>query len=720
MQVLWIAGIGWDDVIPSNAHNIWQQYRDQLPCLQKLRIPRRITTDTNDSNELHAFSDSSEKGYAAAIYLRTKSSTGVVCHLVTAKSKVAPFKRVTIPRLELCGALLAAKLLKSVVDVLSPVLDITCTHAWTDSMTTLAWIKSSPHRWTTFVANRVSQLQDLTTPSIWRYVPTKVNPVDCASRGIFLSELLNHPQWWGGPEFLYDEHTSWPKTHSIPAENTSQPESRLTVALTATKTDDIFDRLFEWYSSLTKIVRIIGYCFRLKQHYQATTTLNPTEQHKALDAIIKAVQWSAFNDDIRLLTANKPCSTQLRRLSPFLDASGILRVGRRIQHASIPYEQKHPALVPKRHPFTSILIHHYHKENCHPGSTTLQRLIQQRFWIISARQVIRSHLRLCIPCYRVRPKHIQPTMGNLPVCRLQQIKPFHATGVDYAGPIPLKERRTRNAPVSHAYICLFVCMSTKALHLEVASTLSTETFLMAFTRFAARRGPIQAIYSDCGTNFVGASRLFKSVPEYQNAITNHLSTQQIQRHFNPPSAPHFGGLWEAGVKSVKQLLYRSIGNQRLTSEELSTCLTRIEATLNSRPLSAMSNDPADFNALTPNHFLTLEPSTTIPDPDLSTLPISKMQRWRLLRDIHQHFWSQWKSDFINTLQQRVKWTKDNGALHQDDLVLIKEPTSSLQWRLGRIVQLHPGNDGINRVATVKTTTGTFKRPAIKLCPLPQN
>ncbi|XP_029345710.1 uncharacterized protein LOC103309099 [Acyrthosiphon pisum] len=448
------------------------------------------------------------------------------------------------------------------------------------------------------------------------------------------------------PEFLYDEHTSWPKTHSIPDENTSQPESRLTVALTATKTDDIFDRLFDRHSSLTKIVRIIGYCFRFKQHYQATTTLNPTEQYKALDAIIKAVQWSAFNDDIRLLTAKKPCSTHLRRLSPFLDASGILRVGGRILHASIPYEQKHPALVPKRHPFTSILIHHYHKENCHPGPATLQRLIQQRFWIISARQVIRSHLRLCIPCYRVRPKHIQPTMGNLPVCRLQQIKPFHATGVDYAGPIPLKERRTRNAQVSHAYICLFVCMSTKALHLEVASTLSTETFLMAFTRFAARRGPIQAIYSDCGTNFVGASRLFKSVSEYQNAITNHLSTQQIQWHFNPPSAPHFGGLWEAGVKF--------------------------------------------------------------------------MQRWRLLRDIHQHFWSQWKSDFINTLQQRVKWTKDNGALRQDDLVLIKEPISSLQWRLGRIVQLHPGNDGINRVATVKTTSGTFKRPAIKLCPLPQN
>ncbi|XP_025422306.1 uncharacterized protein LOC112692019 [Sipha flava] len=293
-------------------------------------------------------------------------------------------------------------------------------------------------------------------------------------------------------------------------------------------------------------------------------------------------------------------------------------------------------------------------------------------------------------------------MGNLPKYRLQQIKPFHQIGIDYAGPISLKERRSRNSQIKQAYICLFVCMSTRALHIEVASDLTTETFLMVFTRFAARRGTIQAIYSDCGTNFVGASRLFKSVDEYQNAIINHLATHHIQWHFNPPSAPHFGGLWEAGVKSVKQLLYQSIGNHRLTSEELSTYLTRIEATLNSRPLGAMSNDPADFNVLTPNHFLTLKPSTTIPDPDLSTLPLSKMQRWRLIRDIHQHFWSKWKNDFINTLQQRLKWTKSNGTLHQDDLVLIKEPTNSLQWRLGRVMQLHPRTDGINRVATVKT------------------
>lgn len=299
-------------------------------------------------------------------------------------------------------------------------------------------------------------------------------------------------------------------------------------------------------------------------------------------------------------------------------------------------------------------------------------------------------------------------MGNLPFCRLQQIKPFYTTGVDYAGPISVKERQTRNFKVSQFYICLFMCMSTKALHLEVTSDLSTEVFLMAFTRFAARRGPIHSIQSDCGTKFVGASRLFNSVAEYQTAITNHFATNHIQWHFNPPSAPNFGSLWEAGVKSVKQLLYRSMGLHRLTHKELSTFLTRIEATLNSRSLCAMSSDPADFNALTPNHFLTLEPSTTIPDPDLFTIAMSKLQRWRLIRNIHQHFWSRWQHDYINTLQQRTKWTTENGTLRQDELVFIKEPINPLQWKLGRIIQLHPGTDGISRVATVKTTTGTFK------------
>lgn len=213
-------------------------------------------------------------------------------------------------------------------------------------------------------------------------------------------------------------------------------------------------------------------------------------------------------------------------------------------------------------------------------------------------------------------------MGNIPKFRLQQVKPFLIAGVDYAGPIILKSSVTRQTVPTHAYLCLFVCMTTKALHLELASDLSTETFLMAFCRFISRRGPVEQMHSDC----IGASKYFQPVDnfvqstDYQNECTKYLSAPNISWHFNPPSAPHFGGLWEAGVKSVKTLLYRTLGLQRLKYEELLTLLCRIEVTLNSRPLGALSADPRDFEVLTPSHFLTLIPSTAYIDPDLSHVP----------------------------------------------------------------------------------------------------
>lgn len=209
-------------------------------------------------------------------------------------------------------------------------------------------------------------------------------------------------------------------------------------------------------------------------------------------------------------------ASKLRVLNLFVDNRGILRVGGRLVHADLPYEQKHPILLPRTHRFTHLLIDDTHLQHKHPGATTLQSIIQQQYWIVGSRQVIKSRLRLCIACYRIRPQGVQPVMGNLPKFRLQQVKPFTAVRVDYAGPIMLKPSTTRSTIPCQVCICLFVCMATKALHLELASDLSTETFLMAFSRFISRRGPIQQMHSDCGTNFVGASKLFETVYKFTN------------------------------------------------------------------------------------------------------------------------------------------------------------------------------------------------------------
>lgn len=727
MQLLWTTGIGWDEPVPENVLNIWKRYHTELQCIQQVHITRRITMDGTITYQLHTFSDSSEKGYAAAVYLRCDNGVSVRCHLITAKSKVAPLKRVTIPRLELCGAVLAAKLLSFVHGVLKSMLPIDAMHAWTDSTTTLAWIQSSPHRWATFIANRTSQLQSLTPPSMWRYVPTTANPVDCASRGLYPSELLHHPMWWNGPAFLSQDISTWPPI-SKPSESELTDVEVRKITLLVTTHPSIFDQLFLRLSSLQKILRVITYCHKIVRKVKShIVSPSPAELAHALKLIILAVQHQSFPEEyIRTHTQTHKGHSKLRGLNIFFDEHGICRVGGRLDNANIPYDQKHPILLPRSHRFTDLLIDDFHRNLKHPGATTLLGIIQQQYWIVSGRQVIRSRLRHCISCYRTRPREVQPQMGNLPKFRLQQVKPFMITGVDYAGPITLKSSPTRRTVPTQAYICLFICMTTKALHLELASDLSTETFLMAFSRFISRRGPVTQMHSDCGTNFVGASKLFQTVDqftqtkEYQAKCRTYLTSRNISWHFNPPSAPHFGGLWEAGVKSVKTLMYRTIGLQRLTYEELTTLLNRIESTLNSRPLGALSSDPRDFEAITPSHFLTLMSSAANVDPDLDNTPLSRLQRWRLIKDIHAHFWKRWQSEYLQTLQRRPKWFTHEANLEVDTLVLIREPTAPLTWKIGRITQLHPGNDGIARVATIQTATGILKRPIVKLCPLPMS
>lgn len=190
--------------------------------------------------------------------------------------------------------------------------------------------------------------------------------------------------------------------------------------------------------------------------------------------------------------------------------------------------------------------------------------------------------------------------------------------------------------------------------------------------------------------------------------------------FNPPSAPHFGGLWETGVKSVKSHFSRVIGHQTLTYEEFYTVLVQIESILNSRPLCSLSSDPNDLSALTPGHFINLSPVSALPEPDITNIKISRLNRWQLLQQMHQHFWNRWHREYLHTLQQRQKWLKDpQTTVNEGTLVVIKnELAPPLKWRLARIIKLHPGTDGVARVATVRTANGVFQRPLVKLCPLP--
>ncbi|XP_008179517.1 uncharacterized protein LOC103308231 [Acyrthosiphon pisum] len=727
MKYLWLVEVGWDEPIPEEAATAWKKYHQELPVLATLKIPR-LVTHTRASYELHGFSDSSEAAYAAAVYIRVTSESQTNCHLLMGKSKIAPASKVSVPRLELCGAWLLARLINYVQQHLE-MLKISNVTAWTDSTVALSWIRTPTVRLKTFVANRVAKIQQLTDTKIWRHIPTRDNPADCASRGLGPNDLATHELWWKGPKFLRQPENTWPVEgtrcpDSCPEEEVEQ--KRITL-LTQVVDDEC--RVLWQSDNLSKVLRLTAYLLRIVDRLRKKTiphwTSPPTteETDRALRSLIRWTQQAFFEDAKKAFRADRSGPVHLRRLAPFLDNEDLLRVGGCLEHALIPYTEKHPLLLPKTARLTELLIDHVHRTKGHPGPQTMQNLLLQNYWILSSRSIIKKRVHRCVPCFRAKPRPVQPFMGNLPQFRLNQIKPFSKVGVDFAGPFDVKAAMIRKIKITKAYICIFICLVTTAVHIELVSDLSTPLFIAGLNRFISRRGRCTDIYSDCGTNFVGTHRYLTEVETIiQGAdFSNNVLEHQIRWHFNPPSAPHMGGIWEAAVKSTKSLLHRVIQNTVLTYEELNTVLHQVEATLNSRPLSAMSSDPSDYRTLTAGHFLTLEPLVTIPSPqdvaDLVTM--SSHKRWSLIQQIQYHFWTRWKNEYLHTLQERPKWNRPDKNLQLDDLVIIKEPTPPLKWSTARVIEVHPGDDGIVRVAKVKTSTEkVLTRPAVKLCPMP--
>lgn len=796
MQSLWLLDLSWDDPLPDEALQSWLNFVNDFPSLNQLRIPRLVLSGQPSTRncQLHGFSDASERGYAACVYLRVDDGEDVELNLLMAKSRVASCKqKQTVPKLELCGALLLAQLIEHVYKILHHKIEIASSTAWCDSTIALTWIHTSPHKLQTFEGNRVSQIQGMLPDTTWKYVPSALNPADSASRGLLPSELITHNLWWG-PSWLKSNTSSWPNScqlvepEDLPGlkpsvaahvaqtvkvtdstsptvlpnaevDENSQPMSvapvqaaQATVSCSSTSPATVLvaqavekptstcinstppvltcsDTVEERYSSLSKLKAVVGWCQRFIHNARypndkLTGPLTLQELDKAFLTCVKSAQSSVFAETISSLRSNKPLKGNLRRLHPFLN-SGLLRVGGRLVNCSLPYDNKHPLLLPKSHHLTNLIIDHFHQLYGHPGPATLMAILQRRFWILTARSVVRQRIFKCQRCFRLKAKPMNPFMGNLPARRVNQARPFQNVGLDFGGPFTVKDSSLRKPRTYKAYLCVFVCYATKATHLEVVSELSTDAFIACLDRFVARRGLPTDIHSDCGRNFLGARNYLKEIYELTKQIERdtgkierYLACREITWHLNPPSGPHFGGLWESAVKSAKNLLKRIVGDRVLTFEELSTIFCKVESILNSRPLTPLSSDPSDLEVLTPGHFLIGQPLLALPERDLCEVSVHRLRRWQLLQQITQSFWKRWHREYLHTLQQRGRWLKSEQNLQVGDLVVIVEPNlPPLQWRMARVTKLYPGTDGAVRVVDVKTATGSLQRPVVKLCKL---
>ncbi|CAK1598625.1 unnamed protein product [Parnassius mnemosyne] len=363
----------------------------------------------------------------------------------------------------------------------------------------------------------------------------------------------------------------------------------------------------------------------------------------------------------------------------------------------------------------------------HAGPQLLLASIRERYWPIHGKSLVNKVTRECVTCFRAKPRPSAPIMGELPTSRVTPSLPFSTTGVDYAGPFNLKTWRGRGARTYKAYVALFVCFATKAIHIELVTGLDTQSFLAAFRRFVSRRGKPQQMVSDNGTTFQGASNqineIYQFLSDSSDEIMTSLSNDGIKWSFLPVYTPHMGGIYEAAVKSCKYFLKRVLAAALLTYEEFVTVLIQVEGILNSRPLCPLSNtDINDFSALTPAHFLIGRAITTVPDYEYKDVPAHRLTLFQQLQQLQQDFWRRWSRDYIGILQQRTKWRSSKGpALSVDTMVVVKDDRlPPCQWKLGRIIQTHDGRDSVARVATVLTSKGEIKRSYVHLCPLPIN
>lgn len=727
MQELWLLGLDWDEQVPPSMLERWSTYRDGLSALQNIRIPRWLQVSSSTTITLHGFCDASEKAIAAVVYLVATSEFGTTTStLVTAKTRVAPVKTISIPRLELCGAQMLAKLICYVKCTLALKEEVKFI-AWTDSTIVLAWLQRLPSTLKTFVANRVSDIQTRISPSLWRHVRSEENPADCGSRGVDPEILASHDLWWHGPLWLTKGEMCWP-TSLTTITPKQVPELKAAEVSSLHTSNNIIEwELLSRYSSYFRLTRITAHLLRFITNLnrpiaeRCTGQLWSAELNDAQMFWFKHVQRANFTAELKCCLAgnNVPSSSKLVGLNPFLDKDGVLRVGGRLKNAKLNRDQTNPIILPANSFLINLLVSDAHLRLFHAGVQLTLSHLRRKFWIIGCRRTVSKYIRRCVICCRQKGATSQQLMGNLPPQRVQPCRPFLRSGVDYAGPFVLRMSKGRGCrSLVKGYIALFVCLVTKALHLELVGDLTTDGFLAAFRRFVARRGICKELWSDNGTNFVGAKKELTRVLKDER-LRRDLVYNGTDWHMIPAGSPHQGGLWEAGVKSVKHHLRRVLKDTILTYEEFNTIIIQVEGCLNSRPLCQVTDNHSDIEALTPAHFLIGESLVSVPEVDLTEVQPGRLKRWHLIQQIQQHFWKRWQLEYISTLQTRNKWKKPQINLKVDDIVIMKdENLPPAKWNLGRIIECHSGTDGYVRSATVKYHGGTTKRAVQKLCLLP--
>lgn len=694
----------WNDELGEDDKNWWIKWFEEMLKLNALETPRCLFPGEENivKSELHTFCDASEEAYAAMCYTRNVYKDGrVKVRLVMAKTKVAPKKRLSVPRLELNAALLGARLAAFVMKSLSPERRVKlASFFWTDSSCTRNWVRATAQFYNSYIGGRLGEIQTLTDANQWRFVPGKLNPSDLATRSLLDDSSPIPHHWFESPDFLQLSEEHWPK---------DLPWMPVTEELRSVR------------ANLTLRGPILDW----KDLFISTPELMHEGQlEESFKRLVLLCQSEAFEQEIECLKKKKPLpsSSQLLELTPFLDADGLLRVGGRIGRAPLPWDTLHQPILPSRHPLTKALLEAYHRRHHHVGTEYLLGLTRQYFWILQGRGSCKKVRYSCAECVREKAKPFAQLMGDLPSSRLEPFKPaFYNTAVDCFGPVECAQGRGRFVK---QYGVVFTCLTTRAVYVDSADSLSTEDFFLPWRRFLAIYNWPKKMYSDNGTNFVGAEKVMAKdlmLLLGSEAMKNFAAHHGFEWVFQPPSAPHFGGAHEALVKSAKKALYKMMAVERMalrapSPKVFQTLLFEVAGLLNCRPLTYVSSDPNDYRPLTPNDFLAKAPTQNAPAGDFGDA--NPLKQYNYLQRCVNLFWDLWIKIYLQTLVVRRKWKQPKVNIRIGEAVMIMDHLPRGTWRTGRVTEVFPGHDGLVRVVNVKTEDGTiFLRPIHKLCSL---
>ena len=727
-QQLCSQNVDWDEEVTGAHRKTWDKWLKDLKSAAYVEIDRNIFKERKESEgklecSLHGFCDASKTAYCAMVYAVYKNGEDVQVSLLTSKTRIAPLKSMTIPRLELMAARILAQQMKSVREAIESYAKITNCFFWSDSMTALQWIQNKGE-WKQFVRTRVNEILSLTNKEQWKHCPGEMNPADLGSRGVLATQLKESVLWWEGPEFLRKPQADWPKLSRLENDESVEAERKVSSLSVSVNKPQGIGSIIELnkHSNLLKLLRVTALVVRFTRNVRAkqrgeSRTIGAFGRNELLEA---EALWIKFaQNDLRQQDNYRQVVNQLR----LIEKNGILRCQGRLGQSDLDTETVTPILLPREHKLTEMFINDYHGYVHHSGVRATLAELRTRFWITRGRQAVKKVLNKCVVCKKHQGKSYDgPMIADLPDFRVKKAEPFSNVGLDFAGPLWIKSSHNE---MIKCFISLFTCCVTRAVHLELVEDMGVQTFIRCFKRFTARRGVPVLVVSD-------NAQTFKAMDRHLLKLYNHpevraeFEKKKVEWRFILERASHWAGFYERLVGSTKRCLKKVLGNARLSYDEMHTMLVEVECTLNARPLTYVYND-VELEVITPSHLLHGRNIKSFPDyplEDEDYKDIDVGARYRYLTTKLAHYWSRWRNEYlVNLREQHLNKSKPGSKFVQiGDIVLIGDDSKKRnQWKLGVVQELVPGKDGEVRGAKVRVAskgkTSVWARPVQKLFPI---